>query len=255
MQTRNFIFETIKAHLRARGITYKDLSKELGISEQTIKRIFATCDCSLERLEGICALLHIELRDLIKTSPRPKKLIERLTYDQEIEFAQNKNLLMVAICTMGLWSYQDMLDHLTLSVKECVLLLNRLDEIGFIELRAHQRYRLLVAREFSWIVDGPIMRMVKGMAGDYFNHLFDGEGELLKIINVRISPQSRKKLKSKLELIAQEYADQVSADAHLPLHDRPPLSICIAARTWVPQALEDLMKADKVENKADAKLS
>ena len=117
MQTRNFIFETIKAHLRARGITYKDLSKELGISEQTIKRIFATCDCSLERLEGICALLHIELRDLIKTSPRPKKLIERLTYDQEIEFAQNKNLLMVAICTMGLWSYQDMLNHLTLSVK------------------------------------------------------------------------------------------------------------------------------------------
>lgn len=244
MHTRNFIFETIKAHLRAREVTYKDLARELDVSEQTVKRIFATCDCSLERLELICSFLHLDLRDLIKTAPRPRKYIQRLTPEQEVEFTQNKKLLLIAICVMGLWSYEEMVNHLTLSAKECAALLRRLDAMGFIELRSHHRYRLLVAREFAWINGGPIMLMVKSMASDYFNHTFEDEGEILKIINVRISVPSRQHLKTKLEQIAQAYADQVSIDAHLPLNERPPISVCIAARTWIPSAMQELFKRD-----------
>lgn len=242
MKTRDLIFETVKAHLRARNITYKDLADELTVSEQTVKRIFATRECSLERLDQICDVLHLDLRDLIKTTPRRRALIQQLTSIQEYEFAQNKKLLMIAICVMGMWTFHDMVHHLTIEESECEALLQRLDEIGFIELRPHNRYRLLVAREFAWIADGPIMRMVKSMAGDYFNHHFDQEGEILKIINVRISKSSRQQLKIKLEQITQAYAEQVTADAHLPLHERPPLSICIAARAWAPQAMQGLFK-------------
>ncbi len=83
--------------------------------------------------------------------------------------------------------------------------------------------------------------MVKGMAGHYFEHNFEGEGEILKIINVRLSSQSAHRLKARLEQVAQEYADQVAIDANLPLRERPPLSICIAARRWVPESLRELM--------------
>lgn len=240
--SRTFFFDSLRAHLKARGFTYKQLATGLGVSEPTIKRIFASNDCSLQRLEEICQFLQVELVDIVKSTPKKRKLIEHLTKKQEAELAENKKLLMVAICVMGLWSLDDMLSHLTIPKVECIALLHRLEKIGFIEMKPKNQYRLLVAKDFTWIVDGPIMRLVKGVSDDFFNHRFEAPGEVLKIINVRVSSQVRESLKARLEQIAQEYADQVVADSHLPLNERPPLSICIAVRSWVPEFLRDLMR-------------
>lgn len=242
--SRIFLFDSLRAHLKARGLTYRQLADGLGISEPTIKRIFASSDCSIERLDEICEFLQIELKDLIKRTPKKRQLIEQLMERQEEELAANKKLLMVAVCVMSLWPVKDMLSHLTLSRLECTSLLNRLDEIGFIEMQPKHQYRLLVAKDFSWIVGGPIMRLIKTVSNDFFDHRFEAPGEVLKIINVRVSPTVRESLKARLERIAQEYADQVVVDSHLPLDERPPLSICIAVRTWVPEFLRDLMRIE-----------
>jgi hypothetical protein len=241
MKTRQFIFNILRSHIKARHLTYSHIAKELDTSEQTVKRIFLQQDCSIERLELMCDFLHLDLRELIKSSPRPRKFIQHLTYKQEEEIAQNHQLLMVAVCTMSLWRFEDMTTHLQMSAKSTEDLLRQLDKMGFLDLLTHNRYRLHVASDFSWITDGPIMRMVKSMAGDYFDHLFEGEGEILKIINVRCSPSAANKLKARLEQVAQEYADQVTIDSNLPLLERPPLSICIAARRWMPEQLQALM--------------
>lgn len=241
MKTRQFLIEALRAHLKARNMTNEQIAGELGISTQTVKRLFQQQDCSLERLEEICELLQLDLRDLIRSSPRPRKFIQQLSRQQEELFAQDKKLLMVAVCTMSLWTFEDMAKHLQLPALEIESLLRQLDQMGFLDLLPGNRYRLRVARDFAWIVDGPIMRMVKSMAIDYFNHVFEGEGEILRVINVRISSRAASKLRTRLELIAQEYADQVAVDASLPLIERPPLSICIAARRWVPHPLQVLM--------------
>jgi DNA-binding Xre family transcriptional regulator len=245
--SRTFIFDSLRAHLKARNLTYKLLAEGIGVSEPTIKRIFSSNDCSIERLDEICMFLHIELPDLVKSTPKKRRLIEQLSRKQEVELAANKKLLMVAICVMGLWSFEDMLSHLTISKMECIALLQRLDKIGFIEMHSNNQYRLLVAKDFTWIVDGPIMRLVKGVSDDFFNHRFEAPGEVLKIINVRVSPKVRESLKARLEQIAQEYADQVVSDSNLPLNERPPLSICIAVRSWVPEFLRDLMLIEPVK--------
>lgn len=242
--SRTFLFDSIRAHLKARGHTYRQLAEAIAVSEPTVKRIFGTNDCTIERLEEICQFLNIELLQLVKSTPKKRKLIEQLTQKQEIELAHNKKLLMIAICVMGLWSFENMLSHLVISKVECIALLQRLERIGFVEMQANNQYRLLVAKDFTWIVDGPIMRLVKGVSDDFFNHRFEAPGEILKIINVRVSPEMRETLKNKLEQVAQQYADQVSADSHLPLNERPPLSICIAVRSWVPEFLRDLMRIE-----------
>lgn len=242
--SRIFLFDSLRAHLKARGLTYRQLADGLGLSEPTIKRIFASSDCSIERLDEICEFLQIELKDLVKRTPKKRQLTEQLTERQEEELAANKKLLMVAVCVMSLWPVKDMLSHLTMTRLECTSLLNRLDEIGFIEMQPKNQYRLLVAKDFSWIVGGPIMRLIKTVSNDFFDHRFEAPGEVLKIINVRVSPSVRESLKARLERIAQEYADQVVVDSHLPLDERPPLSICIAVRTWVPEFLRDLMRME-----------
>jgi DNA-binding Xre family transcriptional regulator len=238
-----FIFESLKAYLKARGMTYKQLADGINLSEPSIKRIFSGGDCSVDRLLEICQFLQIELSDLIKGTPKRHKLIESLTWKQEVEFSKNKKLLMMAICVMNMWRFDEMLSHLRLTKTECISLLARLEKNGFIELHPNHHYRLLVARHFAWIVDGPIMRLVKGMAEDYFNHRFDEQGEILRIINVRVSPKVRDLFKLRLEQVAQEFTDHVAAESHLPLDERPPLSICLASRIWVPEFLHELFRA------------
>lgn len=243
MKTRQFIFDSLRAHLKARKLTYRDIAQNLGVSEQTIKRLFLQQDCSIERLEKICELMQLDLRELVKSSPRPRKFIQQLSLPQEDQLAQNHKLLMVAVCTMSLWTFEDMVQHLHIPDVEIKSLLHQLDKMAFLDLLPRNRYYLRVAREFSWIVDGPIMRMVKNMASDYFDHFFDGDGEILKVVNVRVSRHAASRLRTRLEQIAQEYADQVTIDAKLPLHERPPLSICIAARRWLPEQLQALMSS------------
>lgn len=240
--SKTYILDALRLHLKARGVTYGELAQAIDLSEISVKRLFAGGDCGLERLEQICRYLHIEFADLFSSTPRQRKLLRQLTFAQEQELTKNKNLLMVAVCTLNHWPVADLHKHLRLTRPQAQLLLHRLDTMGFLEVQASHRYRLLVASSFSWISDGPIMRMVRSISDEFFSDAFDSEGELIKIMNVRVSHGARIKLKARLEQIALEYEDQARADSHLPLKSRPPLSVCIAARTWVPQFMSELFR-------------
>jgi DNA-binding Xre family transcriptional regulator len=242
--SKTYIIDALRLHLKARNITYKELSHALGLSEISVKRLFTGGDCSLERLEQICHCLHIEFADLFKTAPRKRKLITRLSMAQEQEFANDKNLLMIAVCAFNHWPVVDMHKHLQFTRVQVQELLKRLESMGFLEVQASDRYRLLVAGSFGWISGGPIMRMVQSVSDDFFNDTFEGNGEILKIMNIRVSRKAQEQLKARLEQIALEYEDQARADAHLPLKDRPPLSVCIAVRTWAPQFMRDLYRLE-----------
>lgn len=99
--SRLYIIDTLRAHLKARDLTYQDLGNGIDLSEVSIKRMFTGADIGLSRLEQICQFLQIELADLFRASPRKRKLISRLTQAQEAEFANNKKLLMVAVCALN----------------------------------------------------------------------------------------------------------------------------------------------------------
>lgn len=243
-----YILDSLRAHLKARQLTYKDLAQGLDLSEVSIKRLFANADCSLERLESICAYLQIEFADLFKSSPKKRKLISRLTQQQEMEFARSKDLLMVAVCALNHWSTREMWAHLQINRQQGTMLLKRLDEMGFLELITPDQYKLRVSHNFAWITNGPIMRMVQGMSEEFFNDAFDGDGEILRIINIRVSKAAQLRLRNRLEKIAQEYVDQARADSHLPLEERPPVSVCIAARAWIPAFMLDLVRLDELKS-------
>ncbi len=240
--SRLYIFAALRSHLKTRGISYSELAFGLNVAEGTIKRIFTKNDCSTERLDEIAAFLDIHLVDLFQKAPLNKHLIDQLSPEQEALLVKNKKLLMLAVCVMDFWPFKDMVRHLTMSRNECISLLKELEHMGFIEMNDKFNYRLLLTRNFSWLNNGPITQFVKGMSQDYFNHPFDSPGDFLKIVNVRISPYVRNVLKGKLEEVLQQYIDQVAHDAHLPLDERPPLSICVAARSWVPDFLRELMQ-------------
>jgi hypothetical protein len=138
--------------------------------------------------------------------------------------------------------FEEIVATYRISEAQCVQMLARLDRIGFLELMPNNRYRLLVARTFRWIPDGPIMRWTRARAVEYFDHAFDGAGETLRVINVRISAESRASLLARLEQLGFEYEEQHNADAWLPADQRYPLSLCLAVRPWEPRAFGELRR-------------
>ena len=60
------IVDVLKRTLKSRGMTYRDLSKRVGLSEASVKRVFAEERFTLQRLEGICSAIGLTLGELIR---------------------------------------------------------------------------------------------------------------------------------------------------------------------------------------------
>lgn len=229
-----FLFDGLKMHLKARGLTYADVARALKISEATVKRIFASKNCTVDRLDDICQLLQIDLAELARGIPREDRLMHRLSPEQEAELMSDPALLLVAVSALNQMRVDEIIETYTLDEAQCVALLLRLERIGILELHENNRIRLRIARTFSWIPDGPIMRYVKAQTGDFFAHEFNAPGELMRLISVRISAEAQVALLRQVEQIAREYSEQHNADSGLPLAGRQPVSVLLAVRPWEP---------------------
>ena len=237
-----FVFDGLRMHLKARDMTYADVARALKISEATVKRIFATRNCTLERLDALCELVEVDLAELARGAPREDRLIHRLTPEQEQELMAEPALLLVAICAIQQMRVDEMVELYELDEAQCVKLLLRLERIGILELHENNRIRLRLARTFAWNPDGPIMRYAKSQTPDFFDHGFDGPGEFMRMVTVRVSGEARVALLRRLEQVAREYDEQHSADSRLPLDQRHALSVLLAVRYWEPALFKALRR-------------
>ncbi len=228
------LFESLKLHFKARGMTYAEVALALGVSEATVKRIFSTRDCSMARFSELCDLVQVDVAELARTGPRESRLLTELNWQQEEELVADEKLFLTAVCALNQMSLDDVVGTFRIERSECIALLLRLERLGILELHPGDRIRVGVARTFAWIPNGPIMRHVASLAADYFDYPFAAQGELMRIINVRVSKSAGTALMAKMEQLAREYSEQHAADSVLPLEQRPVLSICLAARHWEP---------------------
>jgi hypothetical protein len=218
------------------------VARALKISEATVKRIFAVKNCSLERLDSLCELVQVDLAELARGTPRQSRLVSRLTQAQEEELMSDPALLLVAVCALHQMRAEDIVGTYQLTDAQCLELLLRLERIGILELHEKNRIRLRISRTFSWIPDGPIMRYVRSQMKDFFDHGFGATGELMHLINVRVSAEAQVALLRQIEQIAREYGEQHNADARLPLEQRQPVSVLLAVRSWEPVLFKALRR-------------
>jgi transcriptional regulator with XRE-family HTH domain len=237
-----FVFEALKMHLKARGMTYADVARALKISEATVKRIFATRNCTLERLDTICELIQVDMAELARAAPRESRLINQLTREQEQELMADPAKFLVAVCAMQQLRLEEMVESYNIDEAQCLSLLLQLERIGFLEVHENNRIKLLVSRTFAWIPDGPIMRYVIGQTPDFFGDSFEGPGEFMRVVNVRVSAEARQALLSRMEQLAREYSEQHNADSRLPYGERHALSVCLAVRAWEPALFKSLRR-------------
>lgn len=239
----NTLIDALKRQMKARAVTYAELARRIGMSEASVKRMFALKHFTLERLDRILAAIGSDFPELVQSAQTAPPLIAQLTHAQEKEIIGDTKLLVVAVSALNLLSFEQIVTIYAISEAEAVAYLLRLDRIGFLELLPNNRVKLLVARTFAWIPNGPIQTYFRDEAyGDYLDTRFDGPDELMRLVNVMLSQRSTDLLLERLQQVAAEFSQQHQDDARLPFGDKHPVSFLLAARPWMPKAFKALVR-------------
>ncbi len=227
------IIDALKRALKQHGLTYAQVAAHLGLSEASVKRMFASCHFTLERLDAVCALMNLEISDLFQLLEEQRQRITHLSEAQEQELVADPKLFLVAVCARNRWQFGEILEHYAFSATELIQLLARLDRIRFIELLPNNRIKLAVAADFRWLPAGPVERFyAKQVQAEFFQSPFKGEGEQRLFLTGMLSPRSRDTLLRKLNALAREFAELHKEDCALPLVQRENVGMVLAIRPW-----------------------
>jgi transcriptional regulator with XRE-family HTH domain len=243
MTTSAGLVEVLKRELRAKGITYARVARELGLSEASVKRMFSRREFTLKRLDQVCQLTHSDFSDLARILSREETLISQLNHEQEKEIASSLKLFLVAVCVLNHVTPEQIVGMYDISQAECVQMLVKLDRIGFIRLLPNNRIRLLIALDFAWLPDGPIQRFFKQRGiGDFVNASFDRPDEYCLAVNGMLSGSSRSTIVARLKRIVREFSELHNDDVRLPPPQRLNMTMLVAIRHWELQAFTVLRR-------------
>lgn len=244
MSTTIDLVQALKAELKAAGITYADLAKQLGMAESSIKRIFAKGDMPLSRIDEVLRVLKMDFAELARKVADAQPLRHELSEEQEAAVISDRKLLLLAICCLSQWTYEQMVATYSFTEAECVRYLVWLDKLGIIELRPLNRYRLKVAKGFRWRPNGPVMAYFREhVADDYFSGGFDGEGEMLMLVHGQIGRSLASTFVERLQRVGQDFAQQHLADQRLAPEHKRPYTLVVGMRSWLFAAFRDLKRA------------
>src|SRR4030095_7569501 len=124
----------LKQVLKSRSVTYAELARRLGMSEASVKRVFAKRTFTLDRLDRICGVLGVEITDLAKIVEHEAERVTQLTLEQEREIVADPKLMLVAVHALNHWTLEEIVDRYTISRNECIRLLARLDRLRIIDM-------------------------------------------------------------------------------------------------------------------------
>jgi len=233
MSTPAHLLQALCAHMRRAGLTYRELAARVGMSESSIKRLFSQGDMSLARLEQFCEAAGVPLHDVMQEALQAAPAIDELTLEQERSLVADPVLLLVAVCCLGHWGFEQIVETYAVDAAPCVAALVRLDRLGLIELKPLNRYRVRVSRAFRWRPDGPVQAYFRAhVVGDYFAGRFDGPGETLLAVPARLSPASARLARQHIERLAEELSRLHQDDARLSAHERDGYTLVVGLRSW-----------------------
>jgi hypothetical protein len=227
------LLQTLKKQLRAAGITYADVARELELSEASVKRLFADNTFSLQRFEAVCHMAGLSISELAEINARNQHRLDELTLAQEQEIASDVVLLLVAVSAMNGMSVQNIRDVYALTEAQCIQKLARLDRLKFIELLPGNRIKLRVSPNFRWLKNGPIQQFfLAKVEKDFFNSRFQKDSEKLLVLNGICTPATNKLMQDRLEELALELTNLMKQDLVKPAASKKGNTVVIALREW-----------------------
>ena len=233
MAQTGLLVAELKRYLKAQGITYAALAKQLDLSESSVKRLFARHSFSLKRLEQILNLVGLEIADLIALMNERREFLTQLTPEQEEALLADPKLLLTMYLLLNGWPLAQITSTFSIDDADAERLLIRLHRARIIELLPFNRVKLLTARNFTWRKDGPVQRFfVREVQREFLDSSFAAPGEHLRFVAGHLSRASLAQLQQSMDRLAREFDELARRDAALPLEERSGASAVFAVRPW-----------------------
>jgi len=243
MPQTKLIIDTLKQELRKQGITYKQVAKTLKLSEASVKRLFSERSFTLTRLGQVCAVLNLEIADLVHQMEKNIDLTTQLSIEQERELVADIKLLLMAHFLMSKFTFQDIIRIYDISETEGIKLLAKLDRMKIIELQPGNRVKLMISKNFELIPNGPLQRFYEQkVQSEFFNSTFGGPGEFRIFVSGMFSRPANAELIKKVKHLAFDANELKSESESLPLEERFGCSLIMAIRPWEVKLFDQLRR-------------
>lgn len=238
------IVAVLKRSLKARGTTYRDLARAIGLSEASVKRIFAEETFSLARLEQICTALGLSIVEVARmAAQQTTEGGQQLTIEQEEVLAADSRLFACFHLLLNGHEAAAIAEELALSERELRRLLVKLDAARLIELQPKLKVRLRTSNVISWRSNGPVRRLYeRRVKQEFLQSEFTARHESLSFASAELSDASAKILARKAEMLARDFAELAALDAGLPSNEKHSMGLLLALRPWVFSMYDSLRR-------------
>ncbi len=227
------LVEALKTALKSSRITYAGVAQGMGLSESSVKRKFSRREFTLAEIDAICGLCNMDLSDLLQLMVSSDGRLQALTVEQEREIADDLGLLVVTVCVLNRWRFDDILAFYIFEEHQLIQMLALLDRLSVIELQPNNRIKLLVAPNFGWLPNGPIQQVfLKTIQQDFFAARFSQEDHQLLVLNGMLCAASNAEFRRKMERLAREFDVLNREDSGKPFEQRRGYTAVIALRDW-----------------------
>jgi DNA-binding Xre family transcriptional regulator len=237
------IVAVLKQQLKAHSKTYADVAEALSLSEASVKRLFSQKDLSLQRIDEICRLMDLEILDVMRLARRVRPMVAELTLEQERDIVEDEKLMLILICVLSHWRFEDILYYYDLQKAECIQKLVILDQLGIIELLPNNIIRLQIASNFDWVPNGPVQHFFQQhMQSDFMNSRFHSNDELFICKSGMLTPEANRLLQREMRKLADKFLEYNNEEIAKPLSERDGSALLIALRPWAPRIFDKYKK-------------
>jgi DNA-binding Xre family transcriptional regulator len=233
MEQTHRLIETLKKILKARGITYKELAKNLKLSEANLKRAFSKQTFTLKRIEAICRILEIDFYELAKQSKgHVQDVSDTLTVEQERALAQESALFTYFYLLLSGMTVKQIEEKYDFQGKGQQLFL-KLDRLKLIEAHPDNRVKLLVATNVRWLPQGALNEKYEvALKKEFLSGSFTGKNEKLRFLSGYFSESALKIMAVKTERLLGEFLDLAETEARLGAGKGVRQWLLLAYRPW-----------------------
>src|SRR5690606_23613973 len=233
MAQATFLVDELKRFLKSEGITYANLANRIGLSESSVKRMFARRTFSLRRLEQICNAVGLEISDLVEMLSERREYLTELTAEQEQALVAEPKLLLLTYLLINGWPLASITEQFAIEPAELDALLIRLHRARIIELLPLNRVRLLTARNFAWRADGPVQKLLaRQVKLEFLDSPFTGPREQFRFVGGMLSDAGLRQMHHAVDRLAREFDELARRDSALPLAERRGCGAVFAIRPW-----------------------
>lgn len=226
------IINSLKSHLKLRGLAYTDLAKAWKLSVSSTKRIMSSEDISLSKIESACELMNIPVGEFLQQIPFQKNSeIFYLTPEQENKLVKDPEVLHYFILLVEGFNPTEILRDYTISAEKAFRLLNTLEKWGLIEIQSKNRIKRNFTGQLRFRKEGPLGKHLENlMKTKFFETTFNQNDDFFTFLNLTFTPGAPQKLKQKLLQLSKDLVAE--SENHRNHPNSAEFGLVIGLRAW-----------------------